>query len=116
MDAVLEAAYVSLRAFLPKNLIHVPASSRLAFRELGLVIGLRAAEKLEEIQGASSQIVQRILGFRTLAKRILEFWLKKESRETLTWLEHRNINMVMLATSLVPYGYLGPINEEPYLS
>jgi len=114
MDAVLEAAYVSLRAFFPKNLIYAPASSRLAFRELGLVIGLRAAEKLEgEAQGisASSQVIRRILEFRVLAEKILEFWLKKENRETLTWLKHHNINMVMLTTSLVPEGYLGLSKE-----
>jgi len=58
-------------------------------------------------------MVQGILRFRALADRILEFWPKKENRETLAWLEHRNINMVMLATGLIPDGYLGPLGEGP---
>ncbi len=111
MNTALEAAHVSLRAFLPRDIIYRPAGSRLAFRELGLVIGLRAAEKLEGlIQEVSElrQAVRCVLRFKTLADRILEFWLKEENRRTLTWLEHCNINAVMLATSLIPDGYLGP--------
>ena len=110
----LEAAYVSLRALFPKEMIYAPASSRLAFRELGLVIGLRAAERLRELaqdMSTCSQVVQRILRFKALIDGTLEFWLKKENQETLTWLEHRNINMVMLATGLIPSGYLGPLKE-----
>ena len=116
INTALEAAYASLRAFFPKDIIYAPASSRLAFRELGLVIGLRAVERLERLAQemlTTNQMVQRISKFRALADRILEFWLKKENRETLTWLEHRNINMVMLATSLIPDGYLGPLGEGP---
>jgi len=87
ITAALEAAHASLRAFFPKDLIHATASSRLAFRELSFVIGLRAAERLEEVvqeNSTPSQILRRILRFRTLADRILEFWLKKENQEALT--------------------------------
>ena len=55
-----------------------PADHRLAFRELGLAIGL-AAES---------------------------FWLLPEHRQVRTWLDHEDINDVMLATSLVPEGFL----------
>jgi len=34
------------------------------------------------------------------------FWLERTNREANTWTEHRDINMVMLATSLAPDGYL----------
>jgi len=116
ISAALEAAHASLRALFPKDIIYAPASSRLAFRELGLVIGLHAAKGLERLAQEMSvlnQVVQRILRFRALADRILEFWLKKENRETLAWLGHRDINMVMLATSLIPDGYLGPLRARP---
>jgi hypothetical protein len=34
------------------------------------------------------------------------FWLEGRNRESETWREHRDINMVMLATSLAPDGFL----------
>jgi len=49
INTALEAAHASLRAFFPKDIIYAPASSRLAFRELSLVIGLQAAERLEKL-------------------------------------------------------------------
>jgi len=117
INTALEAAYASLKAFFPKDLIYAPASSRLAFRELGLVIGLRAAERLEEEAQEvpmSIQIIRRISRFRALADRLSDFWLKKENWETLTWLEHRNINMVMLVTSLIPDGYFGLLKKDQF--
>jgi len=41
-----------------------------------------------------------------LGSKIQSFWLDPEHRETRTWSEHRDINDVMLATSLVPAGFL----------
>jgi len=34
------------------------------------------------------------------------FWLERISRETKSWMDHRDINMVMLATNLAPDGFL----------
>ena len=110
INPVLEASYVSLRAYLPKDIVYLPATSRLAFRELGLTIGLRAAQKLKEIPEKhfiSQQLLEGILKFTWLAERIEEFWLNPKNQETYSWQAHRNINMVMLATSLIPDGYLG---------
>ena len=73
----------------------------------------KGLERLAQEMSVLNQVVQRILRFRALADRILEFWLKKENRETLAWLGHRDINMVMLATSLIPDGYLGPLRARP---
>jgi hypothetical protein len=39
---------------------------------------------------------------------IEDFWLEDANKKSVTWKEHRDINMVMLATSLVPDGYLTP--------
>ncbi|MHC1628115.1 MAG: hypothetical protein ACXQTI_04705 [Candidatus Nezhaarchaeales archaeon] len=114
INPVLEASYVSLRACLPKDFIYLPASSRLAFRELGLAIGLHAIEKLKNMSeklAIPQSLLEGILKFMPLANRIEEFWLNPKNQEANSWLMHRNINMVMLATSLIPNGYLG-INQE----
>ena len=41
-----------------------------------------------------------------LRKKIEQFWTDGKNREADTWIEHREINMVMLATSLAPRGFL----------
>jgi len=72
----------------------------LAFRELGLAIGLAASERLEESMGAT------LRSYVPLGEAIESFWLDPEHRQTPTWSEHRDINEVMLATRLAPLGYL----------
>jgi hypothetical protein len=37
---------------------------------------------------------------------IENFWLERTNREAKSWMDHRDINMVMLATSLAPDGFL----------
>ena len=110
LQSMLEAAYVSLRAYLPKGLLDLPASRRLAFRELGLSIGLHAAEKLkglaEELRLSDHPLFKRIDEFLSMSEKIEAFWLNRANWEVDTWVEHRDINMVMLATSLIPRGYL----------
>jgi len=44
--------------------------------------------------------------YRPMSEKIEEFWLDEENRETKSWLDHADINMVMLATSLAPAGFL----------
>jgi len=45
-------------------------------------------------------------GYVTLKETIEAFWLEGKNRESVTWTEHRDINTVMLATSLGPDGFL----------
>jgi hypothetical protein len=45
-------------------------------------------------------------GYLPLAGIIERFWLDNKNREDGNWQEHRDINMVMLATSLAPEGFL----------
>jgi hypothetical protein len=70
-----------------------PAERRLAFRELGLAIGLAAIERLGEPR------------FIALREQIEHFWLEPTHRASRTYREHADINDVMLATALVPDGY-----------
>jgi hypothetical protein len=68
------------------------ASGRLAFRELGLSIGLAASEALP---------TPSLRPFLPLRGEIESFWLDPVHRANSTWLEHEDINDVMLATSLL---------------
>ena len=82
--AMIEAARTGLELYTPE---HAPATRRLGFRELGLVIGLYA-EPLDD----------------ALRDELLDFWTDPTSRAARTWRDHEDINDVMLATALVPLG------------
>lgn len=90
----------------------VPATHRLAFRELGLSIGLHAAERLEE--GADRRGPDEVLpdqfeilrSYAPLGRRIETFWSDPRNRDNALWREHEDIDAVMLATTLAPGGFL----------
>lgn len=88
----------------------LPASRRLAFRELGLSIALHAVKRMiEAAEGVSSAAVKetkRLEKYSSIRDTIEEFWLEKANRNTRLWSEHEDINSVMLAASLVPEGFL----------
>lgn len=98
-DAILRAAERGLQHFAGEPDLQRPASHRLAFRELGLAIGLSAA--------AASDVATRFARYAGLGSAIEAFWLDAEHRRTATWRDHADINDVMLATSLMPDGFLG---------
>lgn len=116
MDRLLAAALEGLSQYSRSGELRQPASRRLAFRELGLAIGLSALERLrEEVedgrQGAVAGKALRarldaIASFSAVRTSIQSFWLEAEHRAMGTWAEHRDINEVMLATALVPEGFL----------
>jgi hypothetical protein len=97
---------VGLQHYLRRNDLRAPASHRLAFRELGLSIGL-AALPIIAAHGSGVAIAP-LQRFAPLREEIESFWLDPAHREARTWLDHPNINDVMLATSLDPAGYLSP--------
>jgi hypothetical protein len=116
LGTLLESASLGFESYRDGHPFHARAAYRLAFRELGLSIGLRAVEKLRELVEDHHEVfdgeevfglLKRIIApYGPLRKTIEEFWLDPASREAATWTEHRDINMVMLATSLSPDGYL----------
>jgi hypothetical protein len=97
-DRLLEAALVGLRSLGPGT-FRGPADYRLAFRELGLAIGLAAVPLLGDVAAGLSRFVP-------LHEEIEAFWLDPDHQRVSSWIDHRHINEVMLATSLVPYGFL----------
>jgi hypothetical protein len=113
LENVLGSAFLGMEAFMSGETLEYPAGYRLAFRELGLSIGLAAVEDLakwiEESPQLGGQLKPRVvelMGYLPLRKKIEQFWMDGKNRGASTWIEHREINMVMLATSLAPGGFL----------
>jgi hypothetical protein len=122
LQAVLNDSLMGLDHFARKSPLKLPAHYRLAFRELGLSIGLQTILRLQrsieqypvvlkQKQDINSRI-RDIVEYMRLSELINEFWLENKNRESETWMEHRAINMVMLATSLSPDGYLSPLLND----
>ena len=116
LEALLSDSATSLRSLAADNRLGYPAEYRLAFRELGLAIGIRAIVNIEQCLRSDPQqfedparlsgIVTLLREFRGLHGRIVNFWLASPHRAAQSWLDHADINNVMLATGLVPDGYL----------
>lgn len=112
LEQMIGDATVSLREVRDLRLLDLPASRRLAFRELGLAIGLAAVERLGaslEAGRFSPDIPRQVEELRAslpMRSAITAFWLDPANRRSPTWLEHEDINTVMLATAVAPAGYL----------
>lgn len=115
--ALLADALSSLDAIAAIHALDGPAERRLAFRELGLAIGLAALERLEAFDVAElpsrsaiadpTEVLGTLQARLSIRDTVLEFWLDPSHRSAATWTDHRDINQVMLATALAPDGYLG---------
>lgn len=116
LPILLTSSHGGLEAYLTRKPMELPADLRLAFRELGLSIGLRAVERLRELIAKKPDLfneehllhsrIESLLQHASLIEEIEGFWLDPTNKETDSWTEHRDINIVMLATSLSPDGYL----------
>ncbi len=116
MEGLLLASLQGLESFKRTHSLTIPADHRLAFRELGLAIGLRGVERLKGlieknpehfgIKGPVLSRIERLMPYTPLGGFIENFWLNCKNQEAGTWIEHRDINMVMLATALAPDGFL----------
>ncbi len=115
LETLLDASLTGLNVYARQNHLELPADYRLAFRELGLSIGLRGVAIMDGLIGenptlfASDKLALRVASLKEylpMVEKVEEFWLKPENREARSWTEHVDINSVMLATSLVPDGYL----------
>jgi hypothetical protein len=112
----LEAAASGCLAYLRAGSFRQPAARRLAFRELGLSIGLHAAirmgQALRQRPGPWTELPTIRSSLEVLVEQepaiaqIEAFWLRPEQQRSETWVAHQDINGVMLATSLAPEGFL----------
>ncbi|MFN2425472.1 MAG: hypothetical protein ABR587_03385 [Candidatus Binatia bacterium] len=114
MNALLTAAQQGLAHYSKRFDSRKSATQRLAFRELGLAIGLSAvslvagevqADRLRFTGSAKfANALEALRPYTALGSGILSFWLEPFHRQTNSWRHHQDINSVMLASSLVPEG------------
>ncbi len=96
-SAITTAAHAGLVHYVEHGDLARPAHHRLAFREVGLAIGLSAVER--SLGSGFSQLAR-------VRDAIVAFWSDAEHRDSTTYREHQDINDVMLATSLSPDGFI----------
>ncbi len=119
--SLLDAAQKGVERFIRSETLRYPSEYRLAFRELGLSIGLHGvemvthlldehADKFEQKEAIDEAVLQ-LQKHIPLTETIETFWMLPKHQQGSTWTEHIDINSVMLATSLAPDGFLR-IEEE----
>lgn len=109
LDRILRDARSSLESIDFESLLKASAERRLAFREFGLSIGLRSLDWIATLVAsdhALTTLVRSLLPYQSWANRIDAFWSQPQARESLTWIDHCDINTVMFATSQAPESYL----------
>ncbi len=116
LENLLAASLEGLGRYGRQGELRRPAGARLAFRELGLAIGLAAAERMRRHLAdepeplsehpALARQLEALGRHLSLGAEVVSFWRDPAHRETRTWKDHLDINEVMLATALAPEGYL----------
>ncbi len=113
---ILDSCRDGFGLLLASRYFNRPAAHRLAFRELGLAIGLRAIAVIAETvakerdefaaQSALANSVGLFRDYECLYDEIVTFWLPHAGYPDEQWRGHRNINEIMLATALIPNRFL----------
>ncbi len=114
LERLLSAALTGLQYYARSRQLQTAAEYRLAFRELGLAIGLHAVERLWQVAAQSPTAtspglraqLEALMRYVPLGEEIESFWRDPAHRNASSWSEHRDINEVMLATRLQPDGFL----------
>lgn len=116
LAGILEDAGEGLQVVRNAGTLAGPPTHRLAFRELGLAIGLRGLEPVRTClrndgdafpdAARLERILSRLEPFVPLGEELARFWCEPGNREVESWLAHGDINLVMLATALEPNGFL----------
>jgi hypothetical protein len=116
LASLLEASLAGLDLLVRRRVLEESADLRLPFRELGLAIGLDAVHHLKMRVDRDPGVFEKgdewlstleaLMAYVGLAGAVEQFWLQPTNRRSRNWIGHLEINEVMLATSLAPYGYL----------
>jgi hypothetical protein len=96
----MDAGRRGLMALLAGGQLNRPLSNRLAFRELGLAIGLRAlpviADSITKTSIGSRPGLQRavelLLPYQSLGGEIIRSWLPHAQHQDQNWRAHQDIN------------------------
>ena len=113
-ETLLDASRYGLGAFLSRSPLNAPEDRRLAFRELGLSIGLRAVDRMRQVLadepafngGTLPRRVASLADYAPVGRVIENYWRNPARQARASWQAHCDINMVMLATSLAPDEFL----------
>ena len=106
---ILRDAHAGLDLWRQSGATARTAYSRLAFRELGLAIGIQGLRWMQKRAGADSELESRLNAmekFLPLAQTLTSFWAAPASQKSPAWTQLQDINAVMLATALMPQGVL----------
>ncbi len=116
LKVLLDSSRLGLESYVRQRQLNHPAGYRLAFRELGLSIGLRGLKKMQAVTEGNpglfgknetlSSSTAALMEYEPLIEKIEKFWLDPRSQAVHTWKDHLEINRVMLATSLAPDSFL----------
>jgi hypothetical protein len=114
LEALLDGCSRGLASFLRARPLARLASHRLAFREFGLAIGLKAvaiiASEIKQRSFDNSVALRRatdwLLRHESLGAGIIDDWLSPARQQDDSWRAHQDINDVMLATALIPDTFL----------
>lgn len=114
------ASLNSLETYLRQNSLRVPAEFRLAFRELGMTIGLHGVQTMMQISEHHSALCSATLReeINALGRHVVhahtieDFWREPRNQRVRSWQDHHDINDVMLATSLLPDEFLAVASES----
>ena len=116
LEALIQGCSHGLMLLLQRGYLNRPPSYRLAFRELGLAIGLRALPIIAnavdknrntfESRPALHQTINLLLQYQSLSEEIIALWLRYSEQQHESWKTHEDINEVMLATAIIPDTFL----------
>ena len=114
LERLLHSSRIGLDAFLYAEPLKGSVNDRLAFRELGLSIGLRAIDEIKALVVNNKDLfgddtlcqIEPLTVYAPLSDRIERFWCEPSYQESAGWQAHQDINRVMLATSLSPKVFL----------
>lgn len=116
LNDLLESSLAGLNAYMGSHFLNLPVDYRLAFRELAMSIGLHSVERIKELVVKRPDVflgnhslysrIDHFGRYTRLRETIEKFWLEPRNRKSQSWTANRDINSVVLATSLAPDGYL----------
>lgn len=116
LEELLQDIEYSLHILIGHKPFILLAQHRLAFRELGLAIGLQTISKMQNLIRQQPDcfkhphillgLLDKLSAYSPLHEIIEQFWLKPKHQCLDVWQINADINNVMLATSLHPQGYL----------
>ncbi|NVB79829.1 MAG: hypothetical protein HOV81_15645 [Kofleriaceae bacterium] len=106
LELALVSALSGLRVYISECDLRAPVDQRIAFRELGLVIGLHAAATIQPPNEDTRYLLNELATLDGLCMELESFWLDPQNRARPGWRAHLDINEVMLATCLAPGGFL----------